>query len=192
MISPFEETLKSLSSFLAKERIPYVILGGIAVLIYGEPRLTADVDVNIILDKHKINDFLNKARKYHFYPLGKETEKIAGQAGVILLQYVSQKLKIKVDVIIAENELEFAAIERGKIKKIGLLKVKFISPEDLIVHKMASTRPRDAQDVQGIILRQRKKIDIRYIYQWLRRLDKIEAGHDFYQCFKNLLRNCEK
>ena len=56
--------LESLVKCLTPEKINYVILGGVALSIYGEPRFTADIDVNVILDKGKIGEFLKKAKKF--------------------------------------------------------------------------------------------------------------------------------
>ena len=39
----FEEILSKLALTLDKSSIPYMIIGGQAVLLYGEPRLTRDI-----------------------------------------------------------------------------------------------------------------------------------------------------
>jgi hypothetical protein len=38
--------------------------------------------------------------------------------------------------------------------------------EDLILHKLFAGRPRDLEDVSGIVLRQRGKLDWDYVKQW--------------------------
>ena len=43
-----EDAYKKLISFLNKEKIDYSIIGGGAAGILGEPRLTGDIDVDII------------------------------------------------------------------------------------------------------------------------------------------------
>ena len=43
----FEEILSRIASSLEKHCIPYMIIGGQAVLLYGEPRLTRDIDVTL-------------------------------------------------------------------------------------------------------------------------------------------------
>ena len=43
----FEKLLKRLAAALESEKIPYMIIGGQAVLLYGEPRLTRDIDVTL-------------------------------------------------------------------------------------------------------------------------------------------------
>lgn len=39
--------IKKLAKILDEEKIPYMIIGGQAVLIYGEPRLTKDIDITL-------------------------------------------------------------------------------------------------------------------------------------------------
>ncbi|MBE0478638.1 hypothetical protein IBX65_05915 [Candidatus Aerophobetes bacterium] len=43
----FEELLAKLGMSLDEHSIPYMIIGGQAVLLYGEPRLTRDIDVTL-------------------------------------------------------------------------------------------------------------------------------------------------
>ena len=43
----FEKILKRIAEVFEKSRIEYMIIGGQAVLIYGEPRLTRDIDVTL-------------------------------------------------------------------------------------------------------------------------------------------------
>ena len=43
----FERLLKSIAQGLERLGIPYMLIGGQAVLLYGEPRLTRDIDVTL-------------------------------------------------------------------------------------------------------------------------------------------------
>jgi hypothetical protein len=49
----FEETLIKIANFLNHLSIPYMIIGGQAVLLYGEPRLTRDIDITLGIDIEK-------------------------------------------------------------------------------------------------------------------------------------------
>ncbi len=40
----FEEILSKIGASLNKHKLPYMIIGGQAVLLYGEPRLTRDIE----------------------------------------------------------------------------------------------------------------------------------------------------
>ena len=41
----FQQLLETIALSLEKRGIPYMVIGGQAVLLYGEPRLTRDIDV---------------------------------------------------------------------------------------------------------------------------------------------------
>lgn len=187
-MSSMELQLKTLVKFLSTQKIKYIILGGIAVAIYGEPRLTADIDINIIFDKRKINEFLNKAKRFNFYPAFSKIKKIVRKTGVIPMKFKKGKVTGKVDIIVAENILEYTAIKRGRIKRIDSIRARFVSPEDLIIHKITSSRPRDMEDLRGILFRQRGKLDFKYIRYWLRKIDKVDKKTQLCKLFNDLLK----
>jgi len=43
----FQKLLKKVARSLKKQSIPYMVIGGQAVLLYGEPRLTKDIDITL-------------------------------------------------------------------------------------------------------------------------------------------------
>ena len=53
-----EDVYKKIVSFLNKEKVEYIIIGGIAAGILGEPRSTCDVDIDILLPRDKIGGFI--------------------------------------------------------------------------------------------------------------------------------------
>jgi hypothetical protein len=42
-----EHDLTNLAEFLKDQKIPYMVIGGFANIIWGEPRATIDIDVTI-------------------------------------------------------------------------------------------------------------------------------------------------
>jgi hypothetical protein len=43
----FDSILQRLANALTDSHIPYMVIGGQAVLLYGEPRATKDIDVTL-------------------------------------------------------------------------------------------------------------------------------------------------
>ena len=43
----FQDILEKLGIILEQKKIPYMIIGGQAVLLYGDPRLTKDIDLTL-------------------------------------------------------------------------------------------------------------------------------------------------
>lgn len=156
-------------------------------MLYGEPRLTLDIDVNISIGLEKIGSFLTIARKFGFYPIPKNIQSFIRNTGVIPLRFTKGKAIGRCDIIIAESPIEYATLKRAKVKKIGSLRVKFVTPEDLIIHKITSDRPRDLEDLKGILIRQQGKLDIKYILFWLKKIAIVNHKPELIRLFKNLL-----
>lgn len=169
--------LRALAIFLAGQRIKYAVLGGFAVSVHGEPRFTADVDINIILEKNHLGRFIESGGKYGFRPAFPTALKIAEKTGVVLMKCVKSPSPVTIEFIVAENPLEYAAIKRARMQKIGPAKLKVITAEDLLIHKLASSRAKDREDVGGILARQTKRLDLKYIRDWLKRIDKANKTH---------------
>ena len=49
-----EKLIKKIARHLDKDKIPYMIIGGQAVLLYGTPRLTRDIDITLGIDTDKL------------------------------------------------------------------------------------------------------------------------------------------
>ena len=55
----FQELLTKLARELKTSDIPYMVIGGQAVLLYGEPRLTRDIDVTLGIGPDNLKDILS-------------------------------------------------------------------------------------------------------------------------------------
>lgn len=182
-----EEQLKILLKLFARQKIDYAILGGLAVMLYGEPRLTMDIDVNIFLSTDKIDSFLAAARRLGFFPIPSCIKAFIRRNGVIPMRFKKGEIAGRCDVIIAQNSLEVSAVRRARMRKFGSLKAKFISPEDLVLHKITSDRPRDREDLKGILMRQHGKLDLGYISLWLRKIAKANRKPEILTLYNSLM-----
>jgi hypothetical protein len=54
--------LERIALALEERRIPYMVIGGQAVLLYGEPRLTQDVDVALGAGPDRLGGILDLAK----------------------------------------------------------------------------------------------------------------------------------
>ena len=166
--------LRNLIEKIAKEfekyKIDYMIIGGQAVLIYGEPRLTKDIDITIGANIDKYRDILNIVQNLNLKILPKEPYKFVKETMVLPL--LDEKTGIRIDLIFSSSEYEKEALKRGNKIKIGNTYVNYISVEDLIIYKIISGRERDMEDLK-IILIKNKKIDEKYILKWLKEFEKI-------------------
>lgn len=51
-----EELIARIARSLDNEKVPYMIIGGQAVLLYGRPRLTRDIDITLGVDTNRFED----------------------------------------------------------------------------------------------------------------------------------------
>jgi len=58
----FQRLLKKLSIELRRASIPYMVIGGQAVLLYGEPRLTRDIDITMGIGVEELGKVKKVAR----------------------------------------------------------------------------------------------------------------------------------
>ena len=179
--------LRQLSRLCEKTKIAYALLGGLAVAFYGEPRMSFDIDINILLGNKRLKGFLKTAREFGFIPLPPALKKFIAATGVIPMRFSKNGVTGRCDFIIAQNPLEYAGIKRAFTRNIYAIKLKMIRCEDLVLHKITSDRPRDLEDLRGILIRQRGKLDLEYIRGWLKKIDKLSDNHKLLKLFRGML-----
>ncbi len=155
--------LERLAVSLRDAGIPYMIIGGQAVLIYGEPRITKDIDVTLGVDVDRMADVLAVARGLSLAPLVDPVE-FAKKTRVLPCQ--DQSIGLRVDFVFSFSAYEKEALSRTRAIRIGTTDVFYASPEDVVIHKIVAGRPRDLEDVRGILLKN-PSIDATYIRRWL-------------------------
>lgn len=182
----FEEILAKIGASLKNHKMPYMIIGGQAVLLYGEPRLTRDIDITLGINIDRINEILSIIQELSLRPLPEDLESFVRQT--MVLPALDETTGIRVDFIFSFTPYEIEAIKRAKRINILQQEVSFASPEDLIIHKIFAGRPRDLEDVR-IILLKNPGIDIQYIKNWLKEFDNAMDRKDFQKVFEETLKN---
>ena len=62
----FITALQTITEFFDKRKIPYMVFGGIANSIHGNPRQTFDIDVKVQIDLNtQLSDLLNNHEIYN-------------------------------------------------------------------------------------------------------------------------------
>ena len=180
-----EEVYKKVVTFLNKGKYKYLIIGGIAAGTLGEPRLTGDVDVDIILGQKDIPDFLDKAKKAGFKVSKGKCLRTVEQTGTFKINYGY----FHVDFIIASTVLEEQAYNRRKTIALYGIKAFFPTPEDLILFKIVPGRKQDLLDAERIVLRHKEKLDIGYLKTWARKLSDQAEDMRIWNELKRLLKD---
>ena len=180
-----EELLVKIDTALSRMEIPYMIIGGQAVLIYGEPRFTRDIDITLGIDTSELPKLLNLIELLKFQVLISNIEEFVQQTYV--LPTIDNNTGIRIDFIFSFDEYEKCAINRANKIVIGNNSIKFASIEDLLIHKIFSGRERDFEDIRSIILKN-PSFDLLYINKWLKLFDESFPEKRFLDKFNEILK----
>lgn len=160
-----QKLIEKIAIALDKKNIPFMITGGQAVLVYGEPRLTRDIDITLGVDTDRLDNVLDVGQELKFEILVKDIENFVRKTMVLPL--IDTETGFRVDFIFSYSPYERVAIKRAKRIKFGNHPVSFASPEDIVIHKLISGRPRDLEDIKGMLLKN-ISLDKDYLYYWLK------------------------
>jgi len=161
----FERLLQSLAVELERQSIPYMVIGGQAVLLHGEPRLTRDIDVTLGLGANRLSSLLAVVRSIGLTARVDDAAEFVRQTMVLPCEETDTG--IRVDFIFSNSPYESEAMTRVVRRRVGDADVCYASVEDLIIHKLVAGRPRDMEDLRGVLLRN-PKYDRAYVERWLK------------------------
>jgi hypothetical protein len=180
----FDETLVRIGASLERAQIPYMIIGGQAVLLYGEPRLTRDIDITLGVNIDRLDALLTVVRDLSLKTLPDDTAAFVRQT--MVMPALDEATGIRVDFIFSFTPYESQAIRRANKVKILDQDICFAAVEDLIIHKIFAGRPRDIEDVQSVILKHHA-LDIPYIEKWLTDFDDASDDKQFLITFRRII-----
>jgi len=176
-----EQALVRLAQRLSELGVPYMVIGGLANAVWGEPRATLDIDVTVAAETADGGDLIAGLAP-DFHPLVSDPSRFIEQTRVLPLR---SRTGIRVDLIFGLLPFERDAIARAVSVKVQGVDVSFCTAEDLILLKIISTRDRDRADVEGIVGRLRAQLDREYleprIEELAQLLDRPEILEDWKQ-----------
>ena len=168
---------------MEKLEIPFCFIGGLANLHWGEPRLTQDIDVTILVElgeEEVVIDQLLSLIPARF----SDSREFALESRVLLLK---TQEGISVDLALGALAFETTLIDRAKEVSFAGYELKICSAEDLVVLKAFANRPRDWSDVEGIFLRQSGKLDLSYVLDTLEHLAASKPDQPIVEKLKAIL-----
>lgn len=133
----------------------FCFIGGLAVLRWGEPRLTRDIDLTVLAgfgaEEPVVNGLFDR-----FEARIDDARQFALHNRVALLRAVNG---VPIDVALGALDFEQRAVERASLWDVKEAQLLTCCAEDLIVHKAFAGRDRDWLDVEGIVIRQGEYLD---------------------------------
>jgi hypothetical protein len=145
--------------------LPYMITGGAAAIVYGEPRLTNDLDVVLHMtpgDATQVAAAFDAADTY--VPPVEVLEVEAGRRLHGHFNVIHGPTSLRADVYIAgEDPLHAWGLERRRSLRVGTLEVHIAPPEYVIVRKLQYAAQgggdRHVRDIKRMLARAVVAID---------------------------------
>ena len=140
------EDFKEFIQYLNLNDVEYLLIGGWAVSIYGNPRLTKDIDFLISVKEKNIVKFKKAMEEFGAPPI--DIEGFRKDKDSFIRMGVSP---IQIDVLQeASGIIMDECYKRRNILDFDGLKINLISVKDLIINKRAAGRDQDTTDANKL------------------------------------------
>jgi hypothetical protein len=150
--------------------VRYLVVGGVAVVLHGHARFTADLDLVIALDPANVRAAMAALGRLEYRPRAPvSAEQFADP--VVREQWIREKgLTVfslwspshpatEIDIFVEEPFPFDEGFSRAARADLGEIHVTVASVDDLIRLKRAAGRPKDEEDIRALEALMREKVD---------------------------------
>jgi hypothetical protein len=166
--------LSELLAALDEARLDVALLGGYAVVTWGIPRATFDVDLLVEADEERLSQGFAALERRGFgvedtYKKGWRDQ--VRDMPLVRVQMFRDGRAVSGDLFLVTTPLQRSAFGRCRTVQLpGVANaVRVVSPADLILFKLLADRPKDRLDVQNVLTVQGVP-DAPYLHEWAKRL----------------------
>lgn len=154
----FEEVALAFDAACREAGVRYVMVGGIAVMAWGQPRTTMDIDTIVSLRRAQVEGFMSALRRHQLRATAQDFLDSMEDGSHVTVHASGSAFHIEVklsDSKETETELDRAREERFEGRSL-----RIASPEDTIAWKLRFGSPQDVADARSIWIRQKGKLDL--------------------------------
>jgi len=181
-MTELEAALVEIAAFLDESGLRYMLIGGLAVALWGEPRATLDVDVSVWVEPGRFEAAIRSvAAEFRTAP-----DALALAARTRVLPVLTAQGS-RVDLVFAVLPEELAMIARAHRKAIGAVEIPIVSVEDLIWMKLISERSKDREDARRLLRRFRGTLDRAYLEPRLREISEALSRDDILETYRRVV-----
>ncbi len=150
------------------------VIGGIAVIARGVPRLTRDIDIAVAGIDLTSAALADELEHVGIVPRIADAVAFADENQVLLMKHAASGVEI--DVSRAWLPFELEALAAAKPESLGGVRIAITQPEDLIIFKAVAWRPVDQQDVERLLVLHGTTIDLERVRRHVKELgDALEV-----------------
>jgi len=163
----------------------WYVFGAQAVIAYGVPRLSADVDVTLHLVPDTPDRFVRGMDAAGF-TLRVDDPDFVRRTRV--LPFVHRATAMPLDVVLAGSGLEDEFLDRAQSVDVGGITVPMIEPGDLVIAKVLAGRPKDIEDARALWGLRGKDLDAARVRGTLALLEDALGQKDLLRVFEEVQR----
>ncbi len=167
--NPLFQALEELCHFLDDAGLRYTLVGGLAVGIWAAPRATIDIDFLVSLPAGESGTLVRRLNQSGRFIFVHDKPMVFNKVS-FLRATLKSNADIAVDFLFADDEFRKRMLDRSSSILIAGFSVRIPTPEDLIILKLLSGRPKDLNDAEQIRESQKRDLDESYIRSWCDRL----------------------
>jgi hypothetical protein len=176
---PLAASIGALSRWLDGARVPYALVGAVAVSLQAAPRFTEDLDVMVWTADAAWPALVDGAAAFGILPRIDDVIGFASRSRVLLLRH---RLGVPIDVSCGALPFEQDLVTAAASLDVGGVPVRVARPEHLLVIKAIANRPRDRADIEAL-LRAHPDLDVatarRVVVEFATALEQPELVDDF-------------
>jgi hypothetical protein len=174
-----------LQAFFEEQGWDFCFIGGLAVQVWGEPRITRDVDASLLTRFAAESAFIDRLLT-RYAPRIPDAKEFALSSRVLLLR----RDDIGIDIGLAGLPFEEQSVAESELVEfLPGCRLRVISATNLLVMKAFAARDRDWLDVRGILVRQGTKIDRSLVLERLAPLVELKEEPEIIERLERLFRD---
>jgi len=145
-----ERAFSALAGALGRTGVPFMVIGGVAVIAHGVKRLTTDVDAVVQGGAVDVPALLRALARAGIASRIEHVERFARENLVLLMRHV--ETGVELDVSLGFTRFELEALASRKLVRFGRARAPMARPEDLVIFKALAGRPKDIDDATALLI----------------------------------------
>ena len=137
--------------------VSYALIGGFAVSAWGQPRTTSDIDALVDLPEGSIERFLASLQAEGLTTSKEDLHDVLRDGGHVTLFDAGSSFHVDAKLCRSASEREEVA-RATEVPFLGA-SLRFVRPEEAIVHKLRFGSEQDLADALSILARQQGRLD---------------------------------
>jgi hypothetical protein len=182
----FLQALDALRRALGEIEAPSMIIGGVAVIALGVPRLTVDIDATVAAAALDLERLVATLGRHAIHPRIPDALAFARVHQVFLC--VHEGSGTPVDISLAWLGFEDDALRSRQTCDYAGVPIHVPRPEDLLIYKLIAARPRDIEDAEGLLALHAAVIDVGRVREVVRQFASVLEDPERAETLERLIR----